>query len=155
MNRTAPTALGRDLVEFFENFLPVQRGVSPHTLHSYRDTILLLLQFAVRDGPRPIERLDIADLSAERITRFLASLETERHNGIATRNARLGAIHVLARFLATRRPEHLGSLQRVIGIPFKRGAVEAPIEYLDRDEIDALLKCIDRSRPGSAGPQTG
>jgi integrase/recombinase XerD len=145
MNHTTPTALGRDLVEFFEDFLPIQRGVSPHTLHSYRDTIVLLLQFAVRDAHRPIERLDIADLSVERITRFLASLETERHNGIATRNARLGAIHVLSRFLATRRPEHLGSLQRVIGIPFKRGAVEAPIEYLDRDEIDALLKSIDRS----------
>jgi len=147
VNRLTPTALGRDLVDFFEDFLPVQRGVSPHTLHSYRDTVLLLLQFAVRDAHCPIERLDVADLSAERITRFLTSLETERHNGIATRNARLGAIHVLARFLATRHPEHLGSLQRVIGIPFKRGAVEAPIEYLERHEIDALLKCIDRSTP--------
>jgi site-specific recombinase XerD len=145
MSRTAPTALGRDLVEFFEDFLPIQRGVSPHTLRSYRDAILLLLQFAARDARRPIERLDVADLSAERITRFLAALETERHNGIATRNARLGTIHVFARFLATRRPEHLGSLQRVIGIPFKRGAVEAPIEYLDRYELDALLKSIDRS----------
>lgn len=145
MSRTAPTALGRDLVEFFENFLPVQRGISPHTLRSYRDAILLFLQFAARDTGRPIERLDVADVSAERVTRFLASLETERHNGIATRNARLGAVHVLARFLTTRRPEHLGSLQSVIGIPFKRGAVEAPIEYLDRHEIDALLKSIDRS----------
>jgi site-specific recombinase XerD len=30
-------------------------------------------------------------------------------------------------------------------MPFKRGAVEAPIEYLDRAELDALLKSIDRS----------
>jgi len=37
--------------------------------------------------------------------RFLASLETDRHNGIATRNARLGAIHVFARFMAAHRPE--------------------------------------------------
>jgi integrase/recombinase XerD len=147
MTRTTPTALGRELVRFFEDFLPVQRGVSPHTLRSYRDAVLLLLQFAARDARRPLERLDIPDLSAERVTRFLAALEAERHNSIATRNARLGTIHVLARFLASRHPEQLGTLQRVIGIPFKRGAVEAPIEYLERNEIDALLKSIDRSTP--------
>ena len=147
MTRTTPTALGRELVRFFEDFLPVQRGVSPHTLRSYRDAVLLLLQFAARDARRPLERLDIPDLSAERVTRFLAALEAERHNSIATRNARLGTIHVLARFLASRHPEQLGTLQRVIGIPFKRGAVEAPIEYLERSEIDALLKSIDRSTP--------
>lgn len=33
----------------------------------------------------------------------------------------------------------------IIGMPFKRGAVEVPIEYLDRIELDALLKSIDRS----------
>ena len=147
MTRTTPTALGRELVRFFEDFLPVQRGVSPHTLRSYRDAVLLLLQFAARDARRPLERLDIPDLSAERVTRVLAALEAERHNSIATRNARLGTIPVLARFLASRHPEQLGTLQRVIGIPFKRGAVEAPIEYLERNEIDALLKSIDRSTP--------
>jgi integrase len=67
------------------------------------------------------------------------------NNSIATRNARLGAIHVFARYLAGQRPEHLGTLQRIIGMPFKRGAVEAPIEYLDRAELDALLKSIDPS----------
>jgi len=94
---------------------------------------------------RTVDRLDVPDFTVERITRFLAALETERRNGIATRNARLGAIHVFARYLAGQRPEHLGTLQRIIGMPFKRGAVEAPIEYLDRAELDALLKSIDRS----------
>ncbi len=147
MSRATPTALGRELVLFFEDFLPVQRGLSPHTIRSYRDALLLCLKFMTRDARRPIERLDIADLTPERVTRFLASLEADRDNGIATRNARLGAIHVFARFLASRRAEHLGSLQRIIGIPFKRGAIEAPIEYFDRAEMDALLKSIDRTTP--------
>jgi integrase/recombinase XerD len=77
---------------------------------------------------------------------LLASLEAERSNCIATRNARLGAIHVFARYLASQHPEYLGILQRIIGMPFKRGAIEAPIEYLDRTELDGLLKSIDRSR---------
>ncbi len=147
MSRATPTALGRDLVTFFEDFLPAQRGLSAHTIRSYRDALLLLLRFTAREQRRTVDRLDVPDLSVERITRFLAALEAERHNGILTRNARLGAIHVFARYLAGQRPEHLGTLQRIIGIPFKRGAVEAPIEYLDRTELDALLKSIDRSTP--------
>ena len=145
MSRSSPTALGRNLVMFFEDFLPVQRGLSPHTIRSYRDALLLLLRFTAKDMHRTVDRLDVPDLAAERITRFLAALESERHNSIATRNARLGAIHVFARYLAGQCPEHLGSLQRIIGMPFKRGSVEAPIEYLDRAELDALLKSIDRS----------
>ncbi|MEO8442967.1 MAG: tyrosine-type recombinase/integrase, partial [Betaproteobacteria bacterium] len=145
MSRSAQTALGRDLVQFFEDYLPAQRGLSPHTIRSYRDALVLLLQFTTRDAKRPIERLDITDLTAERVAKFLAFLESDRDNGIATRNARLGAIHVFARFIAAHRPEHLGSLQRIIGMPFKHGAREAPIEYLERGEMDALLRSIDRS----------
>jgi integrase/recombinase XerD len=145
MKRPSQTSLGHDLVQFFEDYLPGQRGLSPHTIRSYRDALVLLLQFASRDANCPIERLDIADLTVERVTRFLAFLETDRHNSIATRNARLGAIHVFARFIAANRPEFLGSLQRIIGTPFKRGMREAPIEYLERSEMNALLRSIDRS----------
>lgn len=145
MRLAKPTDLGRDLVRFFEDYLPAQRGVSPHTIRSYRDALLLLLQFTARDSKHAIEHLAIADLTPERIARFLSFLEAERKNGIATRNARLGAIHVFARFMASHHPEQLGSLQRIIGLPFKHGAREAPIEYLERSEIEAVLNSIDRS----------
>lgn len=145
MKPSTPTDLGRDLVRFFEDFLSGQRGLSLHTVRSYRDTLLLLLQFVSQDARRPVDKLEIKDLNAERITRFLSFLEVERGNGIATRNARLGALHVFARYLAMHHPEHLGLLQGVIGLPFKRGSHEMPIEYLERVEMEALLKSIDRN----------
>lgn len=145
MKPSTPTDLGRELVRFFEEFLPGQRGLSPNTVRSHRDALLLLLQFAAADAKRPIERLQVSDLTAERVVRFLNHLEVDRGNGIATRNARLGAIHVFARFLAAHMPEALGTLQRVIALPYKRGAREAPIEYLERAEIEAVLQSIDRS----------
>lgn len=147
MKPSTPTDLGRELVRFFGEFLPEQRGLSRNTVRSYRDGLLLLLQFTSADARRSIERLEISDLTAERVIKFLNFLEKERGNGIATRNARLGAIHVFARFLASRKPEYLGSLQRVISLPYKRGAREAPIEYLERGEIEAVLQSIDRSNP--------
>ena len=145
MKPSAPTDLGRELVRFFEEFLPGQRGLSPNTVRSYRDAMLLLLQFTAADAKRPVDRLQVSDLTAERVAAFLNHLQSERSNGIATRNARLGAIHVFARFLAARMPEALGTLQRVIAVPYKRGAREVPIEYLERAEIEAVLQSIDRS----------
>jgi integrase/recombinase XerD len=96
--------LGRLVVSFFEDYLPTQRGMSIHTLRSYRDAIVLWLQFAARDTGRRLESLLIADLTAERIERFLEHLQAERHNGIATRNARLAAIHTFARHVAAKLP---------------------------------------------------
>ena len=49
MKPAAPTDLGRELVRFFEEFLPGQRGLSPNTVRSYRDAMLLLLQFTAAD----------------------------------------------------------------------------------------------------------
>jgi integrase/recombinase XerD len=145
MKPAQATELGRALVRFFQQYLPTLRGVSVHTIRSYRDALVLLLQFLARDTQRSIEGLAIADINADRIGRFLKCLETERRNAIVTRNARLAAIHTFARFLAAEHPEHLETLQRVLGIPFKRGAREAPIEYLEKSEIEALLDSIDRT----------
>ena len=100
MRTPQPTDMGRALVRFFQEYLPGQRGLSGHTIRSYRDALVLLLQFAARDTRRGVEDLRIADLNAERVKRFLTFLETERHNGIATRNARLAAIHVFAPLLS-------------------------------------------------------
>ena len=147
MKTQQPTQLGRGVVRFFQEYLPSLRGMSPHTLRSYRDAMVLLLRFVAHDAHRPIEVLEITDLSAERIAHFLQFLETERHNGIATRNARLAAIHAFARFFAAERPEHLGVLQHILGIPFKRGTKESPIEYFESGEVQALLNSINRSAP--------
>ena len=44
-------------------------------------------------------------------------------------------------------PEHMVTLQQILGIPFKRGERVTPIEYLDKPEIEALLNGIDRTTP--------
>lgn len=145
MKSKRPNELGKSLNRFFREYLPTMRGMSLHTIRNYRDAIVLFLRFASSQTGCRIEALDIGDLTAERIGNFLNSLEKERDNGIATRNARLAALHTLARFLATEYPQHLGELQRVLGLPFKRGAKQVPIEYLEANEVKALLNHIDRS----------
>lgn len=149
MKHERPNELGRSLSRFFREYLPTMRGMSLHTIRGYRDAIVLFLRFASSQTDCRIEDLDIGDLTAERIGNFLTFLEKERGNGIATRNARLAALHTLSRFLATEYPQHLEELQRVLGLPFKRGARQVPIDYLEANEVKALLDHIDRgTEPG-------
>jgi integrase/recombinase XerD len=148
MKKYQPTELGRSVVRFFQEYLPTLRGMSRHTIQSYRDSMILFLRFAAGDTGRPIESLDVAHITAERLGRFLAFLEAERKNSITTRNARLAAMHTFARFLLSDHPEQLAALQQVLAIPFKRGARIAPIEYLEKREIEALLASINRKTPG-------
>ncbi len=147
MRSQRPNELGKGIERFFREYLPTLRGTSRHTIRNYRDAIVLFLRFTSSQTAKAIEDLDLADFTANRVQDFLAFLEAERHNGVATRNARLAALHTFARFLvlATEQPAHLAELQRVLGLPFKRDARSKPIEYLEPQEVEALLKSIDRS----------
>lgn len=147
MRAYQPTGLGRSIVRFFQEYLPTLRGMSRHTIQSYRDAMILFLGFVAKDRGRPVEALELADVTADRVRRFLAFLEIERKNSIITRNARLAAMHTFARFLVAENPDHMAELQQILGIPFKRGARAAPIEYLEKAEIEVLLAGIDRKTP--------
>jgi site-specific recombinase XerD len=146
MKRKLPNLLGAIVRDYFTDHLPRVRGTSPHTIHSYRDTVVLLLRFLSVRSKRPVAELDLQDLDPPGILAFLSYLEKERNNGVATRNVRLSAIHALFRFVASRNPEHLDLAQRVLGIPFKR-ASQRIIDYLEREEIESILKTIDRTSP--------
>lgn len=139
------TDLGAAVVQFFETHLPAQRGMSRHTIRSYRDAIVMLLTFIAGRRGCGIEMLDLVDLDAKAVEDFLRHLEVERHNGIATRNVRLAAIHTLARFLSGRHADRLGIWQAILALPFKRGAQQRPAEHLAADGVKALLDAIDRS----------
>ena len=146
MKKQLPNLLGAIVHDYFTDHLPRVRGASPHTIHSYRDSLVLLLRFVAARNQRPVVELDLKDLDPSAILAFLSHLERERKNGAATRNVRLTAIHALFRFVASRNPEHLDLVQRVLGIPFKR-APQRAIDYLEREEIESILKAIDRTIP--------
>ena len=139
-----PNALARALRDFFADHLPRIRGMSPHTVQSYRDSLALLLRFVAQERGRPVAELDLDDFGTEVVVAFLQHLEDHRHNSVSTRNVRLAALHAFIRYLAARHPERLEQCQRILGIPFKR-ARSRPIEYFEYEEIRAVLSAVDRS----------
>lgn len=143
MTAARPNPLARALRDFFADHLPRLRGMSPHTIHSYRDSLSLLLRYLATRGSKPVVELDIEDIQPRLVIDFLQHLETKRRNTPATRNVRLAAIHSFFRHVATRQPEQLECCQRILAIPFKRARTRA-IEYLEYEEMQAVLGTIDR-----------
>lgn len=144
MKPTPPNLLARCLRDYFADHLPRLRGMSRHTVQSYRDSIVLLLRFVASRDKREVCDLDLEDILPDRVLAFLAYLEKERNNSVTTRNVRLAAIHAFFRYVGAHHPEQLERAQRLLGIPFKR-ADQRVIEYLDRAEIEAILNRMDRS----------
>ncbi len=152
MKTFAPTVLAHALRAFFQLHLPLTRGLSPKTILSYRDAFVLLLRFLATRHDCQVVELDIGHLGPEDLLAFLDYLETERRNGPATRNARLAAVHSFARFLATGHPECIALCQRILAIPTKRTRI-APVEYLEADEIGAMLEAVDFHQPDAQRDQ--
>jgi len=144
MTGSYPNALARTLRQFFANHLPGLRGLSRHTINSYRDALILLLRFMATSRGRSVAELDLTDIDAEDVVAFLDHLEHTRHNTVATRNVRLAALHAFFRYAAAHEPEQLARSQRILHIPFKR-ADQRTLDYLEYAELQAVLAAVDRS----------
>jgi hypothetical protein len=123
---------------FLMEYLIGERNLAPNTQKSYRDTLRMLLPFAARQAGKSIDRLEIIDLSSERIRMFLLDLEEKRKCGAATRNQRLAGIHSLARFISLHSPEHIQWCGELKNIPVKKSS-RPLVTYLEKEEMDALM----------------
>lgn len=127
---------------FFDQHLVSQRGLSGHTVLSYRDTFKLLLTFASDDCHKSVTELVLADLTTELVHRFLRHLEADRRNGIVTRNLRLAAIRSFFRYLAVVDPRHLTHTHAIITVPFKRRPHRVA-QFMEKEEVQEVFRQID------------
>jgi site-specific recombinase XerD len=128
---------------FLLEYLVRERNLARNTQKSYRDALQQFLPFMAGVAHRRIEGLRVDDVSPARTRAFLQDLERTRRCGIATRNQRLAAIHSLARFIGLHSPEHLEWSGQIQTIASKKVA-RPLIGYLEKDELDALLKSPDQ-----------
>lgn len=139
-----PSLLGPWVRRFLMEHVIGERNLARNTQRSYRDTLRLLLPSVARRARRPVDRLAVTDLSADRLRLFLGELEEKRGCSVATRNQRLAAIHALARFIGQHAPELVEWCGQVRAVPFKK-APHALVTYLEKPEMDALLAAPDRA----------
>jgi len=129
--------LGPWVRRFLLEHLVAERNLSRNTQASYRDTLMLLLPFASKEGGSPIDRMTVEDLTPAIVRKFLYHLESTRQCSGATRNQRLASIRSLAKFIGMRSPVHLAWCTEIRAVPFKKTA-QTVIEYLEKVEMNLI-----------------
>lgn len=143
MKRSNATVTLQALVQdFFEKHLTLERQASRNTILAYRDALKLFLRHAADQKGTTADQLDHSVLEVEVVRSFLGWLETHRGCGPRTRNHRLAAIKSFVRYVASVAPEHLERCRRIRELRPAR-VEHKEVEYLDEDEVLALLSGID------------
>ena len=93
------TLLAPLITGFLRDYMPRQRGYSPHSCEAYAYSFRLLFAFAAKRIQTKPSQLLIEQLDAALILDFLGHIERERGNGAATRNLRLASIKTFMRYV--------------------------------------------------------
>lgn len=133
-----PVSFASLVQQFFTEYLVKQRAVSSCTIASYRDTMMLFLDFAHERLGKAPTALSLSDFEPDLILAFLDHLELDRHNSVRSRNLRLTALRSFLKFAARRDVSSFFFIERALGVPMKR--FERPIlGFLSREEMLAVL----------------
>ena len=137
------SVLGAWIKRFLIEYLPTERNLAVNTLKSYRDCLTLLLPFVASRCGKPVERLKVEDLSADRVTAFLGHLERERGCSVQTRNQRLAAIRSFARYVSVRDAALVEWAGSIRAVPLKK-TVRPRIAWLSTEDMEAMIAGTDR-----------
>lgn len=136
------TALAPLITAFLRDYMPRQRGYSPHSCETYAHSFRLLFAFAAkRTGTKP-SQLYLEQLDAALILGFLEHIESERGNGPVTRNLRLSTIKAFMRYVEFQVPSSLAQVAQIRAIPTKRHD-QRLIPHLTMEEVRAILNAPD------------
>jgi integrase/recombinase XerD len=127
---------------FFTHYLSVQRGLSINTVTSYRDATKLLLSYVADRLKKPVDTLDVEDITEVAVLGFLDYVQQQRGCLGQTRNARLAAIRSLFTFIGRKQPELLAQCRQIRAIPLKRTG-QAKVDHLEEAELQALMDAVD------------
>jgi integrase/recombinase XerD len=136
--------LGMLLQRYFIERLMQQRNASTRTIATYRDCFKLLLAFLKQEIKKRPTDIDLQDLTAPRILKFLNYLEKDRHNCIRTRNARFAAIRSFMTYVASQNPLTLAIVQPVLALANKRFERKI-VGSLSRPQMQAILDAPDKT----------
>jgi integrase/recombinase XerD len=136
-------ALGTWVRRFLIEHVVIRRNLARTTQLTYRDTLAMMIRYAVAATAKRADLLKVEDLSRELVTKRLACCEREKECTPRTSNRHLATLHSFARFVSEYSPEHVQWAGTIMAIPFKKFA-HPQIPYLEKAEMEALLAAPDK-----------
>ena len=129
------------LESFFSDYLASEQGVSKHTIRSYRDTFVLLIDYMSDVQGISVDKLSMMNFSRDVILAFLNWLQDSRNNSVSTRNQRYAAIRSFCEFLQRKDPTRLATWQSMRSIKSKKFE-RFTVNHLTVDGIRCLLEQV-------------
>jgi len=133
-----PTNFSQYISAFIKNYLSLERGYSPNTIESYKDSFVLIIKFIEQEKKIKLERITIETFTKDLILEFLYWLKTSRNSSDSTINNRLAAIHSFFKYLCREDLTYLNQCQSILSIYFKRHT-KISINYLSPEAIKLLF----------------
>lgn len=126
------------LKDFFETYLPKERGVSNHTIRSYSATFQSLYAFFKDNKGIRANKLFLKDLSRRSINDYLNWLEMEKGNKVPTRNSRLASVKAFCHYAQYKDFKNLARWQDVLSIKSKKADMPY-MSFLTQEGMKTLL----------------
>lgn len=126
------------LKDFFETYLPKERGVSNHTIRSYSVTFQSLYAFFKDNKGIRANKLFVKDLSRRSINDYLNWLEMEKGNKVPTRNSRLASVKAFCHYAQYKDFKNLARWQDILSIKSKKADMPY-MSFLTQEGMKTLL----------------
>lgn len=130
------------LQKFFEDYLIKERGVSKHTMRSYRDCFVQFVDFLTSFRKIKPQDISMSVMNRDLILSFLNWLEVQNKCSIQTRNQRLSCMRSFFNYMMYLDPTHLAQWKGISTIKRKK-CEEGTLNYLSIEAIALLLQEID------------
>ena len=126
------------------DYLINERGLSPNSLQSYRDAMVLFLEYMLKKYGIRADRLDYTDITCERVEGWLEWLENARGCCASTRNQRLALLRSFFKYLMYKHPDRISEWQCMMSIRRKK-STKKNMKYLTADGIRLFLEQPDQT----------
>ena len=143
MSKIAKGTLFGCVHDFLKIYLPKQRRMSNNTIRAYQKALELLFDFVKNHNDVHLGDVTFDMLTADTISAFLESLETERGCSISTRNNRLAAIKAFIAYAAAMDITAVAVQTELDKVPKKKTTVISGVEYMSETAVSIVLEQPD------------
>lgn len=129
---------------FLTTYLVDERGSSKGTITTYKYSMIQFIRFMDEVFSISVNKLQIKDITYERVKMYLLWLEKEKHLKVATRNSRLCVLHSFLKYVQLDNLEFSLEIQKILSISQKK-CFSDTINFLSIEGVKLLLSIPDKS----------
>ena len=132
------TLLTKQLAEYFNVYLPLNKKCSKNTISSYADGFVALFQFFKEIKDIPHYRINYSDITTKTMDEYLLWLQSEKNYSAASQKQRISALSSFLKYASGREIASLGAYNAVSQAQHPK-IPKTVFPYFSAEEIRILL----------------